>query len=141
MPVSYTHLIAYGSNVKEVKQILIDALMKLDCIYLDKGVKVLLKSFDYSCITLKIVVLVNVLTQAIDLSLIHISANREWEAPVRRFKATCWLLIVRSLPTVSCHTNRCLLMPSVLDVYKRQECCRLRNSFIRYPSGTLTQRQ
>lgn len=58
--------IAYGSNVKEVKQILIDALMKLDCIYQDKGVKVLLKSFDDSCITLKIVVWVNVLTQAID---------------------------------------------------------------------------
>ena len=58
--------IAYGSNVKEVKQILIDALMKLDCIYQDKGVKVLLKSFDDSCITLRIVVWVNVLTQAID---------------------------------------------------------------------------
>lgn len=58
--------IAYGSNVKQVKQILIDALMKLDCIYQDKGVKVLLKSFDDSCITLRIVVWVNVLTQAID---------------------------------------------------------------------------
>ncbi len=53
--------IAYGSNVKEVKQILIDALMKLDCIYQDKGVKVLLKSFDDSCITLKIVVWVTCL--------------------------------------------------------------------------------
>lgn len=58
--------IAYGSNVKEVKQILIDALIKLDCIYQKKGVKVLLKSFDDSCITLRIVVWVNVLTQAID---------------------------------------------------------------------------
>lgn len=58
--------IAYGSNVKEVKLILIDALMKLDCIYQEKGVKVLLKSFDDSCITLRIVVWVNVLTQAID---------------------------------------------------------------------------
>ena len=58
--------IAYGSNVKEVKQILIDAMIKLDCIYQDKGVKVLLKSFDDSCITLRIVVWVNVLTQAID---------------------------------------------------------------------------
>lgn len=58
--------IAYGSNVKEVKQILIEALMKLDCIYQDKGVKVLLKSFDDSCITLRIVVWVNVLTQALD---------------------------------------------------------------------------
>lgn len=58
--------IAYGSNVKEVKQILIDALIKLDCIYQDKGVKVLLKSFDDSCITLRIVVWVYVLTQALD---------------------------------------------------------------------------
>lgn len=58
--------IAYGSNVKEVKLILTDALMKLDCIYQEKGVKVLLKSFDDSCITLRIVVWVNVLTQAID---------------------------------------------------------------------------
>ena len=58
--------IAYGSNVKEVKQILTDALMKPDCIYQEKGVKVLLKSFDDSCITLRIVVWVNVLTQAID---------------------------------------------------------------------------
>ena len=58
--------IAYGSNVKEVKQILTDALMKLNCIYQEKGVKVLLKSFDDSCITLRIVVWVNVLTQAID---------------------------------------------------------------------------
>ena len=58
--------IAYGSNVKEVKQLLVNELSKLDCIYKEKGVKVLLKSFDDSCITLKIVVWVNVLTQAID---------------------------------------------------------------------------
>ena len=58
--------VAYGSNIKEVKQILITELLKLDCIYKEKGVKVLLKSFDDSCITLKIVVWVNVLTQAMD---------------------------------------------------------------------------
>ena len=58
--------VAYGSNIKEVKQILITELQKLDCIYKEKGVKVLLKSFDDSCITLKIVVWVNVLTQAMD---------------------------------------------------------------------------
>ena len=58
--------IAYGSNVKQVKQLLVDELSKLDCIYKEKGVKVLLKSFDDSCITLKIVVWVNVLTQALD---------------------------------------------------------------------------
>ena len=58
--------IAYGSNVKEVKQILTDALMQLDCIYRKKGVKIVLKSFDDNCITLKILVWVNVLTQYAD---------------------------------------------------------------------------
>ena len=58
--------VAYGSNIKEVKQILITELQKLECINKEKGVKVLLKSFDDSCITLKIVVWVNVLTQAMD---------------------------------------------------------------------------
>ena len=58
--------IAYGSNVKEVKQLLIDALMKLDCIYKEKGVKIVLKSFDDNCITLKVLVWVNVLTQYAD---------------------------------------------------------------------------
>ncbi len=58
--------IAYGSNVKEVKKLLIDELMKLDCIYKEKGVKIVLKSFDDSCITLKVLVWVNVLTQYAD---------------------------------------------------------------------------
>ena len=58
--------VAYGTNVKHVKQILIDALNQLDCIYHGKGVKVVLKSFDDSCITLKILVWVNVLTQYVD---------------------------------------------------------------------------
>ena len=58
--------VAYGSNVKEVKRILVDALMKLDCIYHEKGVRVVLKSFDDNCITLKILVWVNVLTQYAD---------------------------------------------------------------------------
>ena len=58
--------VAYGSNVKEVKKILVDALMKLDCIYHKKGVRVVLKSFDDNCITLKILVWVNVLTQYAD---------------------------------------------------------------------------
>ena len=52
--------------MKHVKQILIDALNQLDCIYPEKGVKVVLKSFDDSCITLKILVWVNVLTQYVD---------------------------------------------------------------------------
>ena len=58
--------VAYGSNVKQVKQILTDALLKLDCIYHEKGVRVVLKSFDDNCITLKVLVWVNVLTQYAD---------------------------------------------------------------------------
>ncbi len=58
--------IAYGSNVKEVKKILTEELMKLDCIYHEKGVKIVLKSFDDNCITLKVLVWVNVLTQYAD---------------------------------------------------------------------------
>lgn len=58
--------VAYGTNVKEVKKILIEALNKLDCIYHEKGVRIILKSFDDNCITLKILVWVNVLTQYAD---------------------------------------------------------------------------
>ena len=58
--------IAYGSNVKEVKKLLVEELMKLDCIYHEKGVKIVLKSFDDNCITLKVLVWVNVLTQYAD---------------------------------------------------------------------------
>ena len=58
--------VAYGSNVKQVKQILTEALLKLDCIYHEKGVRVVLKSFDDNCITLKVLVWVNVLTQYAD---------------------------------------------------------------------------
>lgn len=55
--------IAYGSNVAEVKKMLVDAISKLDFIYKEKPVKVFLKGFDESCITLKILVWINVLTQ------------------------------------------------------------------------------
>ena len=58
--------VAYGSNVKEVKKLLIENLSKLDCIYHEKGVKVVLKSFEDNCITLKVLVWVNVLTQYAD---------------------------------------------------------------------------
>ena len=58
--------VAYGSNVKQVKQLLVESLSKLDCIYHKKGVKVVLKSFDDNCITLKVLVWVNVLTQYAD---------------------------------------------------------------------------
>lgn len=98
--------IAYGSNVKEVKQILIDALMKLDCIYQDKGVKVLLKSFDDSCITLKIVVWVNVLTQAIDdatiMECIYDTLNdHNIEIPFPQREITLNKLIINSLQLIA----------------------------------------
>ena len=62
--------IAYGSNVKEVKAMLSEAITALGITYKKKPVNVLLKSFDDSCITLKVLVWVNVLTQGTDDSVI-----------------------------------------------------------------------
>lgn len=58
--------IAYGSNVSQVQKLLQDAIIKLDCIDHRRGAKVILKSFDDNCITLKVLVWVNVLTQSAD---------------------------------------------------------------------------
>lgn len=55
--------VAYGTNIEQVRKLLTDAIMGLKCIYKKRGVKVVLKSFDDSCITLKVLVWVNVLTQ------------------------------------------------------------------------------
>ena len=55
--------VAYGTNIKECKQLLVDAISQLKCVYRKKPVKVVLKSFDDSSINLKILVWVNVLTQ------------------------------------------------------------------------------
>jgi small-conductance mechanosensitive channel len=57
--------VAYGTNIENVKKIIIENVSKLKSINHTKGVKVLLKSFDDSCITLRILVWVNVLNQAI----------------------------------------------------------------------------
>ena len=62
--------VAYGSNINEVKKMLIDAITALDITYKKKEVMVLLKSFDDSCITLKVLVWVNVFTQGLDDSII-----------------------------------------------------------------------
>ena len=62
--------VAYGSNINEVKKMLIDAITALDITYKKKKVMVLLKSFDDSCITLKVLVWVNVFTQGLDDSII-----------------------------------------------------------------------
>ncbi|WP_288152096.1 mechanosensitive ion channel domain-containing protein [uncultured Prevotella sp.] len=55
--------VAYGTNIQQCQKLLIDAITKLDCIDHRRGVKVVLKSFDDNCVTLKILVWVNVLTQ------------------------------------------------------------------------------
>ena len=60
--------VAYGTNVKEVRELLIDAIAKLGITNENKDIIVRLKSFDDSCITLKILVWLNVLTQGNDIS-------------------------------------------------------------------------
>ncbi|MDK7762801.1 mechanosensitive ion channel [Prevotella bivia] len=54
--------IAYGSNLKEVKQLLIDAISQLPCVRKNNPASVGVKSFDDSCVTLQIYVWVSVLT-------------------------------------------------------------------------------
>lgn len=58
--------IAYGSNVKEVKRMLHDAIIQLDCIEKSKGVNIVLKELGDSALVLKIAVWVNVYTQFAD---------------------------------------------------------------------------
>ena len=62
--------VAYGTNVKEVRELLIDAIAKLGITNENKDIIVRLKSFDDSCITLKILVWLNVLTQGNDMSIV-----------------------------------------------------------------------
>ena len=62
--------VAYGTNVKEVRELLIDAIAKLGITNENKDIIVRLKSFDDSCITLKIIVWLNVLTQTNDISVV-----------------------------------------------------------------------
>nr|WP_314683310.1 mechanosensitive ion channel domain-containing protein [uncultured Prevotella sp.] len=62
--------VAYGTNVKEVRELLIDAIAKLGITNENKDIIVRLKRFDDSCITLKIIVWLNVLTQEKDISVV-----------------------------------------------------------------------
>ena len=62
--------VAYGTNVKEVRELLIDAIAKLGITNENKDIIVRLQSFDDSCITLKILVWLNVLTQGDDISVV-----------------------------------------------------------------------
>lgn len=54
--------VAYGTNIKQVQQLLVDAISELPCVYKKKPVRVRLKSFDDNCLTLVVLVWVNVMT-------------------------------------------------------------------------------
>ena len=53
--------VAYGTNIKACCVLLTEAISQLDCVYHNRKVAVRLKSFDDSCVTLKILFWVNVL--------------------------------------------------------------------------------
>jgi small-conductance mechanosensitive channel len=58
--------VAYGSDIKQVRQVIVDAVSQLDNIDSRRGVKVVLKEFADSALLLKVVVWVNVFTQFAD---------------------------------------------------------------------------
>lgn len=62
--------VAYGTNIKHVQKLLIDAISQLPCVYKKKPVRVRLNSFDDNCLTLNILVWVNVMTHWEDDSII-----------------------------------------------------------------------
>ena len=55
--------VAYGTDIKQVKELIIDAVSKLDCVYKRRPVSVVLKEFADSSIVLKILVWVSTITQ------------------------------------------------------------------------------
>ena len=55
--------VAYGTDISFAKKVLTEAIMKLKCVNHKRGVKIVLKSFDDSCIMLKVLIWVNVFTQ------------------------------------------------------------------------------
>ena len=59
--------VAYRTNIKEVKALLTDAITSLGVTYEAQPVVVRLKSFDDSCITLSIIVWLNVFTRGSDI--------------------------------------------------------------------------
>lgn len=58
--------VAYGTNVKEAKETIIEAVSKLSCINHAKGVKVVLKELGDSALVMKVLVWLNVFTQYSD---------------------------------------------------------------------------
>lgn len=58
--------VAYGTNVKQAREIIANAVQQLSCVDPNKKVAVVLKEFADSALTLKVVVWVNVFTQFVD---------------------------------------------------------------------------
>lgn len=73
--------VAYGTDVKQAKRVIIDAVSALDCIHKQRGVTVVLKELADSALVLKVIVWVNVFTQYVDdgtiLEAIYEALNRE----------------------------------------------------------------
>ncbi len=55
--------VAYGTDIERCKQLLKDAIMKLDCVNKERGVRVVLREFGDSSVNLKLLVWVPVSTQ------------------------------------------------------------------------------
>jgi small-conductance mechanosensitive channel len=58
--------VAYGTNIKQAKEVIKNAVMPLDNINKKKGVNVVLKELGDSALVLKVIVWVNVFTQYAD---------------------------------------------------------------------------
>ena len=58
--------VAYGTNIKQAKSVILSAIRGLDCLDPTKEPKVVLKEFGDSSLILKVIVWVNVFTQFVD---------------------------------------------------------------------------
>jgi small-conductance mechanosensitive channel len=58
--------VAYGTNIKQAKSVILSAISELDCLDPTKEPKVVLKELGDSALVLKVIVWVNVFTQFID---------------------------------------------------------------------------
>ena len=58
--------VAYGTDIRKCRQLILDAVSQLDCINKEKGVKVVLKELGDSALILKVLVWVRVETQFLD---------------------------------------------------------------------------
>ena len=58
--------VAYGTNIKQAKSVILSAISGLDCLDPTKEPKVVLKEFGDSALVLKVIVWVNVFTQYVD---------------------------------------------------------------------------